>query len=56
MTLFSIIPYLVEENGKMGANLRHYLLSDLQGNLFMNLILYLGPINQEGQVFHLVRN
>ena len=40
----------------MGANLRHYLLSDLQGNLFLYLVLYLGPINREGQVFYLVRN
>ena len=39
----------------MGANLRHYLLSDLQGNLFLYLVLYLGPINQD-QVFRLVRN
>jgi len=39
----------------MGANLRHYLLSDLQGNLFLYLVLYLGPINQEGQVLPLVR-
>ena len=49
MSLFSMIPHLVEENGKVRANLRHYLLSNLQGNFFLYLVLYLGPTNQEGQ-------
>ena len=43
---FRFDTHLIEEDREMGANLRHYLLSDLQGNLFLYLVLYLRPVNQ----------